>query len=148
MTFVGRFFLAVLALGFVEVLLLVKVAGAIGFLGTLGLCVLTAMVGGSLVRHQGLQTLRSIQTAMSQGEAPASEIVAGLVLLVAGVLLVVPGFVTDAVGFLALIPSLRRRLAAWAARRFGRSLPSQVFTSGPRPPGARGGRVIDVDPDD
>ena len=61
MTFVGRFFLAVLALGFVEVYLLVKVAGRIGFFPTVGLCILTGVIGAALVRRQGLQTMRQIQ---------------------------------------------------------------------------------------
>jgi len=147
MTLVGRFLLAVLVLGFVEVWLLVKVAGAIGFLSTLGLCVLTAIAGGALVRQQGVQTLRAIQASMSQGEEPTAPIVSGLVLFVAGVLLIVPGFITDAVGFLALIPPFRRRLAAWLARRFGGTL-SPVFSPGPGRPGPRSGRVIDVEPDD
>jgi UPF0716 protein FxsA len=116
MTFVGRFFLGVLLLGVAEVYLLIKVARAVSFLGTVGLCVLTAMIGGALVRHQGLRTVRIIQDTISKGEAPTSEIVSGLVLLIAGVLLIVPGFITDSLGFLALIPPLRRRGAAWLAR--------------------------------
>jgi UPF0716 protein FxsA len=153
MTFVSRLFLGVLVLGVAEVYLLVKVAGAVSFLGTVGLCALTAIIGGALVRRQGLRTLRTIQEAISRGAAPTSEIVSGLVLLIAGVLLIVPGFITDALGFLALIPPLRRRGGAWLAHRIDGRFSPRIF-----PPGAgvgpnravrpARGRVIDVTPED
>jgi UPF0716 protein FxsA len=141
MSHIGRVFLGVVLLGVAEVYLLVKVAHAVSFLGTLGLCVLTAMIGTALVRRQGLRTVRAIQAAMSSGQAPTAEIVSGLVLLIAGALLIVPGFIGDALAFLALIPPLRRRLAGWLARRIDRAAPRLP------PPPARG-RIIDIEPED
>ena len=117
MTFVGRFFLIVLVLGFAELWLLVKAAGAIGFLGTLGLCVLTGVVGGALVRSQGLATLASIQQATAEGRMPAKEMISGLVLLMVGVMLMMPGFITDVLGFAMLIPPLRLGAASLIARK-------------------------------
>ncbi|MFC1852536.1 FxsA family protein, partial [candidate division CSSED10-310 bacterium] len=82
-----------------------------GFVDTMFLCILTGVVGGSIVRIQGLQTLKGIQESLSQGRAPTVEIVSGLMLLILGALLVVPGFITDVIGLLLLIPPLRLGIA-------------------------------------
>ena len=47
---------------------------------------------------------------MDRGEVPAMQMLEGVLLLVAGVLLLLPGFVTDVVGFLCLVPAVRRFL--------------------------------------
>ncbi len=125
-SFVGRFFLLVVVLGFSELWLLVHVAGGIGFFYTLGLCIFTGMLGGALVRHQGLRTLMEIQEATARGEVPAVQIVSGLVLLIVGALLIVPGFITDAVGFLLLIPGLR----GIASRRVAGSFRGRIERAG------------------
>ena len=156
MSFIGRFFLLVLVLGFGELYLLVKVASQAGFLWTLGLCVFTGVLGGALVRAQGLRTLQQIQQAMARGEMPAVEIVSGLVLLIVGAMLLTPGFITDTIGFLLLIPGLR----GLAAGRLARSLEGRLggmappFGGFPPPTGdprhaaderAKQGRIIDVE---
>jgi UPF0716 protein FxsA len=41
----------------------------------------------------------------------------GMLLLVAGALLLTPGFVTDAIGFVILVPPLRHRMAGWLLQR-------------------------------
>jgi UPF0716 protein FxsA len=124
-SFIGKFFILVLVLGFAELWLLVNVASGIGFLGTLGLCIFTGMVGGALVRHQGLRTLQQIQQAVGRGEVPAVQIVSGLVLLIVGALLIVPGFITDILGFLMLVPGLR----GLAAGRLAKSLEGRVHST-------------------
>ena len=47
---------------------------------------------------------------LERGELPAVGIIEAAMLLVAGALLLTPGFVTDAIGFLILVPPLRRRI--------------------------------------
>lgn len=94
----------------VEIYVLLEVGGVIGALPTIGLVVLTAVIGAGLIRAQGLATLGRIQAEMDRGELPAVGIVEGFLLLVAGALLLTPGFVTDTLGFLVLIPPLRRRV--------------------------------------
>ena len=93
----------------VEIYVLLEVGGVIGALPTVGLVVLTAVIGAGLIRAQGLATLGRIQAELDRGELPAVGIVEGFLLLVAGALLLTPGFVTDTLGFLVLIPPLRRR---------------------------------------
>jgi UPF0716 protein FxsA len=46
------------------------------------------------------------------------EMIEGLFLLISGIFLLLPGFITDALGFLMLIPPLRRWLALNAVKHF------------------------------
>jgi len=118
MSFIGRFFLLVLLVGFGELYLLVKVSANLSFPVTAAICVFTGVVGGALVRRQGLAALGDVQGSMARGEAPAEVLVSGLVLLIVGVVLILPGFISDVVGFILLIPPLRQRTARWLVRRF------------------------------
>lgn len=99
-----------------EVYAFITVGEEIGVLQTLLLCVLTAMIGGFLVRKQGLETLFNAQGKMRRGELPVADLFDGFCLIVAGALLLTPGFVTDTVGFLLLIPPLRSRLRSYLAK--------------------------------
>ena len=101
-----------------EIWLLIKVGGIIGALPTVALVVLTAVLGAALARQQGLATLQRLQASLARGEAPAVEMLEGVLLLIGALLLLTPGFFTDALGFACLIPPVRRALAWWAIRQF------------------------------
>jgi UPF0716 protein FxsA len=93
-----------------ELYFLIKVGAQIGAFPTIFLTVFTALVGGYTVRHQGFSTLMRVREMVDRGEMPAIEMMEGAVLLVCGVLLLLPGFITDVVGFIFLVPSIRRWL--------------------------------------
>ena len=95
-----------------EMYLLIEVGGYIGAWPTIGLVMITAVIGVGLLRMQGLATLTRGLSRLNRGELPAQEMVEGLLLAVAGALLLTPGFVTDAVGFALLVPRSRMLLAA------------------------------------
>ncbi len=92
----------------IEIILFIQAGDWIGLGPTLVMILLTAVIGVSLLRQQGLSTLYKAQEKMNQGEIPAMEMLEGIMLAVAGALLITPGFFTDAIGFLLLIPPLRR----------------------------------------
>jgi len=94
----------------IEIALFIQAGDWFGLGPTLFMIVLTAVIGVSLLRQQGLSTLYKAQQKMNQGELPAQEMVEGIMLAVAGALLITPGFFTDTVGFLLLIPVFRRYL--------------------------------------
>jgi len=94
----------------VEMWILIEVGGWIGALPTIGLVVLTATIGLSLLKQQGLSTLMRARRKMDEGAVPASELVSGVMIAVGGALLLTPGFVTDALGFALLIPQTRQWL--------------------------------------
>ena len=100
-----------------EMAVLIKVGGMIGVLNTVGLVLLTAVIGAWLLRQQGLATLLKASQRLNSGELPAREVAEGLILAVGGALLLTPGFITDTVGFLCLIPGTRHWLAAQALKR-------------------------------
>jgi UPF0716 protein FxsA len=92
----------------IELYFMIKVGSEIGALPTVLLVVFTAVLGGILVRIQGLSTMMRVRGAMERGEVPAIEMLEGALLLTAGFLLLLPGFITDALGFALLVPPLRR----------------------------------------
>lgn len=102
----------------VEMWILIEVGGWIGALPTIALVVLTAVLGLSLLKHQGLSTLMNARQKMGEGSIPASELVSGVMIAVGGALLLTPGFVTDAVGFALLIPQTRQWLLLKLVNRY------------------------------
>ncbi|MCG6235548.1 FxsA family protein [Vibrio furnissii] len=100
-----------IAVPVIEIGLFIQVGGVLGLWPTIALVLITAFVGASLVRSQGLNTLMTVQQRMQRGEMPAQQIVEGVLLAMAGVLLVVPGFMTDVLGMVILLPAPRAKLA-------------------------------------
>ncbi|MCF6322936.1 MAG: FxsA family protein [Gammaproteobacteria bacterium] len=101
----------------IEIYLLIEVGSMIGAIYTILLVVLTAVVGAALLRWQGFTTFQRVREAMARGEVPAIEMMEGVVLLLCGALLLTPGFFTDAIGFLALIPAVRRHFILEVIKR-------------------------------
>jgi UPF0716 protein FxsA len=75
-------------------------------------------VGVSQARRAALR----LRAALADGSFPGRDAADLGGLLVSAVLLITPGFVTDAAGFLLLVPSLR----SWAGRRLAAVLKTQV----------------------
>jgi len=100
-----------IAIPLVEMLILFEVSDAIGGWPTLGLVVLTAVIGVQVLKRQGLSTLTRANKRVESGQLPAQEMVEGMFLAGAGALLLTPGFLTDTLGFLFLTPQIRARLA-------------------------------------
>lgn len=71
------------------------------------LVVLTALVGGLLVRAEGRRTIRRFQEQLAKGQIPTDELLDGAFLIAAGAFLLTPGLVTDAIGFLFTLPPTR-----------------------------------------
>ncbi len=95
----------------IEIYFLIQVGTAIGALPTVGLIMMTAVLGAGLIRLQGMTTIQRVQASLARGEIPATDIIEGGILLLSGVFLLTPGFVTDAIGFVCLISPLRRKFA-------------------------------------
>ncbi|TNE75586.1 MAG: FxsA family protein [Gammaproteobacteria bacterium] len=110
-------FVLFIVMPIVEMWLLITVGQQIGALPTIGLVLLTAVVGLSLLRQQGFATLFRARTKLDAGELPALEMAEALILAICGALLLTPGFVTDVVGFAGLVPVVRRRLVSLLVAR-------------------------------
>ena len=107
-----KFFLVIfIFIPLTEMLLLFEVADRIGGISTLGLVVLTAVIGLAILKRQGLSTIMRANQRLQSGELPAQEIIEGMLLAGAGALLLTPGFITDTLGFIFLTGPLRRPIA-------------------------------------
>ena len=130
------FLLLLIGAPLVELYVLIEVGSEIGALSTILLSVFTAILGAALVRLQGVSVLLRVQETLARGEAPALEMLEGAVLMMAGVMLLFPGFITDAMGFLMLVPPLRRKLIVAVLKRSG--------AMGPAPGGRTGNEGEDI----
>ncbi|PHR23803.1 MAG: membrane protein FxsA [Hoeflea sp.] len=90
-----------------EIAAFVVIGGQIGVWATLGMVLLTAIIGSFLLRWQGVGLFNRINTEIRGNRVPGRELVHGVMILVAGVLLLTPGFVTDSLGFLLFVPAIR-----------------------------------------
>ncbi|CAN7291850.1 FxsA family protein [Rossellomorea sp. LjRoot5] len=103
-----------------EIGLLVLSGQAIGLVPTVLLIITTGILGAYLAKKQGIETIRKAQRDMQYGQMPGEAIMDGLCILVGGILLLTPGFVTDAFGFLLLLPPTRRMFKPYFFRLFKR----------------------------
>ncbi len=101
-----------------EIWLMIDIGSIIGAGWTVLSIIATAIIGGTLVRYQGLGVYTRMNLSASRGELPAMEMIEGMALLISGLLLLTPGFITDTIGFLILIPPLRRWFALNMLKRF------------------------------
>ena len=100
-------FLAFLLVPIIEIALFIQVGGLIGLWPTLGIVVLTAVLGTWLVRTQGRMAMGQLRNSFSQLNDPTEPLAHGAMILFSGALLLTPGFFTDAVGFALLMPPVR-----------------------------------------
>ena len=100
-------FVALLVVPLADAVFLVFVAGEIGWELTIALVVLTALLGTLFVRAEGRATIRRLQRSLAKGQPPTDELVDGALLIAAGAFLLTPGLVTDAIGFLFVVPVTR-----------------------------------------
>ena len=101
-------FLLLLLIPAIEIGLFIEAGSRIGTLNTILLIIATAVIGVGLIRQQGISTVFRAQEKMNRGEAPAYEMLEGVFFALAGIMLLTPGFFTDSLGFLLLIPPLRK----------------------------------------
>jgi len=120
----------------VEFFVLTKIGMRIGVLPTIATILITGILGAWLTRVQGLRTLRRFQQATKEGRLPHEEVMDGVMILVAGAVLLTPGFLTDAVGFLLLVPAVRTAVRIQLSNYLMRRI---QFVA----PGGQMGRVVD-----
>ena len=102
----------------IEFFLLVEVANETGVATTFLLVISTGFLGSFLARREGLEVWQKFHIALQQGRVPSQEIQEGLMIIVAGALLLTPGLLTDAFGFLLLVPAGRSLVRLWLVSRY------------------------------
>ncbi len=110
-------FLALVIVPLIEIALFIEVGGLLGLWPTLGIVVLTALAGATMLRLQGLATVGDLRGRIDRGEDPSGPLAHGALILASGLLLLTPGFFTDAIGFALLVPQVRAAVIRYLARR-------------------------------
>ena len=105
-----RLLLLFTVIPFVELIVLIEVGKRIGTLTTLGVIILTGILGASLARAQGFLIIAKIREELSIGKIPTDSLIDGLLILIGAAFLLTPGFITDICGFLLLFPASRAAL--------------------------------------
>lgn len=100
-----------IAIPLLELALLIKLAGAIGFWPMLATLLTAALAGLVVMQQQGIAAMGRAMEAVAQGRPPVEPVVDGAFILLAGGLLILPGLISDALGIMLLIPPLRRFIA-------------------------------------
>jgi UPF0716 protein FxsA len=109
----------------VELAVLIAVGHAIGVLATIGLLILTSLVGAALLRREGARTLGAFVDALRARRPPHRELLDGMLITAAGVLVIVPGFVSDVLGLLLLLPPIRALVRRRILRSASRHTPAR-----------------------
>ena len=136
----SRLLLLFIVVPAIELVLLIQTGQWIGVLPTVGLIVLTGIVGAWLTRQQGMQVWRRLQQELQTGQMPGEAILEGAMILVAGAVLMTPGVLTDALGFLLLIPPSRKLISRFVSQQIQKRIASgQIHVQGFGPMGPMGG---------
>lgn len=114
----GKLLALFIGLPLIELIILVKLGEVFGFWPTIGLVVITGIVGASLAKAQGFMVYNRIQQELSVGRIPTDQLVDGLLVLIGGVVLLTPGLLTDVFGFCMLIPPVRNFAKGILKKRF------------------------------
>ena len=130
----------------VELVLLLILADKTSWQFTVGLILLTGLVGAALARYEGLRCLRRIQDQLSAGRVPGNSLMDGMMILVAGALLVTPGVLTDLLGFALLLPPFRSLIRRYVKSRFEANIRLHMPAGGWPPEGDQPprDRIIDT----
>ena len=100
--------LIIIGLPILEVTLMIKIGQQIGAFNTVLIIFFTAIVGIYYAKSEGINTIKSGMTNLYKNKIPFYEIFSGASIAIAATLLILPGFISDAVGFLLLIPFTRK----------------------------------------
>ena len=117
-------FLLFVVVPVLELWLLIQAGSVLGAGLTVGIVILTGFVGASLAKREGLRTMLQIREASQRGLLPTEAMFDGMAIFLGGALLLTPGFVTDALGFILLIPPSREFLRGWFAEVLKRQMAS------------------------
>lgn len=96
-----------LVLPALEIGVFIWMGGIIGPWWVVGLILVTGILGVMIAKQQGLETWHRARQAINSGQPPTEYIINGICIFVGGVFLFTPGFITDAVGFILVIPVTR-----------------------------------------
>lgn len=109
-----------LVVPFLELFLLLQVGQVIGVVPTVITLVAVSLIGGWLVKREGVGVWRRMNEQVRSGRVPGRELADAALILFGGALLLTPGFLTDILGVVLLVPPSRAVVRATILRRLAR----------------------------
>jgi UPF0716 protein FxsA len=106
-------FVLLIVIPVVEIWGLIIAGRLIGAWDTIGLLLLSGLIGAYLAIREGKRVWALARIQLSQRQIPTQSILDGICILVGGLLLLIPGFLTDIVGILLIIPPTRAIFRIW-----------------------------------
>jgi len=113
-----KLFLAFTLIPVLEIYFLIKIGYYLGAFNTVIVVIVTALLGASLARREGIRTMTRVREGLNRGELPADEMLDAVLIFIGGIVLLTPGFLTDLAGIAILIPNSR----VWLKRRLRKKL--------------------------
>ncbi|MBU1486895.1 membrane protein FxsA [bacterium] len=113
-----KLFLLFIIIPILEMAVLIELGQRFGTWRTIGLIVITGIVGASLAKSQGLQVYRNLQASLYNGRMPHNHLIEGLLVLIGGAFLITPGLLTDMAGLILVLPWTRRLIRERLKRYF------------------------------
>lgn len=113
----------------IETYFLVQFSGKFGFLTTLIMVILTAIIGSRLAKAQGLGIIGKLQNELKQGIPPSETLVEGVLILISGIVLLLPGLISDVLGILLLVPNIRQKIAPFILPIIKKTIKFNHFSS-------------------
>ncbi|MBM7838470.1 UPF0716 protein FxsA [Alkalihalobacillus xiaoxiensis] len=96
-----------IGLPLLELFVIILFVNWIGVWSTLGLMLLTSVIGVLFAKSQGLKTIKLAQVQMQNNQVPNQSLLDSICIFIGGALLVLPGFIMDVIGLFLLIPWTR-----------------------------------------
>ena len=109
-----------LVVPFLELFVLLQVGQQIGAIPTVVILIVVSILGGWLVKREGIGVWRRLNDQVRSGRVPGKELADGALILFGGALLLTPGFLTDILGMALLAPPTRAVVRVELLRRMAR----------------------------
>ena len=100
--------LLIIGLPILEISVMIKIGQQIGTFNTILIIFFTAIVGIYYAKVEGINTIKAGMVNLYKNRIPFYEILSGASIAMAAIFLILPGFISDAIGFLFLIPFTRK----------------------------------------
>ena len=132
-TVLGRLILIFITVPLVDLILLITVSQYTGWPISIGVVILSGIVGAVLARRASASVSLKIQERFRKGEFDPGLLSDGAMIFFAAGLLLTPGFITDLIGFSILIAPIRAIYKRWAMAWLKKNFKVSVMTGGTGP---------------
>ena len=127
MKILARILALFLIMPVVELFLLLQLAELIDIWPTLGIILITGVLGSYLAKREGLSVWNRFKERLDTVGVPGQEALDGVIILISGALLITPGVLTDFIGFIGLIPPTRAIVRKMVLKRLKKAMDRGSF---------------------